>query len=124
MSESGILIFLVLIQVKHYLADFQWQTREMVAHKGEYWHPAGIAHAGLHAVLSVPIMLLAGFGGIGIILLLAVAELFVHHQIDWFKLRLNQDGVGTDDPRFWKLLGLDQAAHQLTYVVMLAIGLL
>ena len=56
MTESGILIFLVLIQVKHYLADFRWQTGDMLAHKGEFLHPAGWAHAGLHGLLSVPVM--------------------------------------------------------------------
>ena len=124
MTGSDILIFLVLIQAKHYLADFQWQTREMVMQKGQYMHPAGLLHAGVHAVLSIPVMLVSGFGGLGLILLLAIAEFVLHHHIDWFKLHIQHDSIDVNDARYWNLLGLDQAAHQLTYVAMLAIGLI
>lgn len=123
MSEIDILVFLTLIQVKHYLADFQWQTSEMIAHKDQYLHPAGLAHAGLHAVLSIPVLVLSGLAGLGLIVLLALGEFFVHHHIDWTKARRQKDGADIADAEFWQLVGLDQAAHQLTYACMLAICL-
>ncbi|WP_135506988.1 DUF3307 domain-containing protein [Roseovarius aestuariivivens] len=124
MTDSGILIFLVLIQVKHYVADFRWQTGDMLANKGEFLHPAGMAHAGLHGLLSLPVMVLAGLGGLGLIVVLALAEVFVHHVIDWKKANLQKVKTDLGEAGFWRLVGLDQAAHQLTYVAILAIGLL
>jgi hypothetical protein len=123
-TESGILIFLVLIQVKHYFADFRWQTGEMLANKGEFLHPAGLAHAGLHGLLSLPVMALAGLGGPVLIVVLALAEVFVHHVIDWQKANRQKEKADLDEAGFWRLVGLDQAAHQMTYVAILAIGLL
>ncbi len=124
MTHAGILLFLVLIQAKHYLADFHWQTGEMIRNKGVYLHPAALAHAGLHALLSLPVMWLAGFGGAAFILVLAMAELVVHLHIDWLKSRLQEGRQDLSDPVFWKHVGLDQAAHQLTYAAMLAIALI
>ncbi|MEQ9056581.1 MAG: DUF3307 domain-containing protein [Roseovarius confluentis] len=124
MTETGILIFLVLVQVKHYFADFRWQTGEMLAHKGKLMHPAGLAHAGLHGLLSLPVMALAGLGGPGLIVALGLAEVFVHHVIDWQKANLQTEKADLGEAGFWRLVGLDQAAHQLTYVAILAVGLL
>lgn len=124
MTESGILTFLVLIQVKHYFADFRWQTGEMLANKDVLLNPAAMAHAGLHAALSVPVMVLSGLGGPGLIVALALAEFFVHHVIDWTKANLQKRNDDLANAGFWRLVGLDQAAHQMTYVAILAIGLL
>ncbi|WP_428515328.1 DUF3307 domain-containing protein [Roseovarius sp.] len=96
----------------------------MLANKGEFLHPAGLAHAGLHGLLSLPVMVLAGLGGPGLIVGLALAEVFVHHVIDWKKANLQKAKADLGEAGFWRLVGLDQAAHQLTYVAILAIGLL
>lgn len=120
MSGGFLLFLLVLFQLKHLLADYAWQTTEMVANKGSYGHKGGMKHAGLHAALSTPVLALAAPGLLWIVVL-AVAEMVVHYHIDWLKARaVDRSGTGPRDARYWLLTGLDQAAHQLTYIAMAA----
>ncbi|WP_417726806.1 DUF3307 domain-containing protein [Roseovarius sp.] len=115
-------LFLILFQIKHYLGDFQLQTGWMANNKGRYGHPSGIMHAGLHGALSLPILLwfvLPWEFALG----LALMETLVHYHIDWAKARrVRQRGVNEAAPRFWHYLGLDQAAHQLTYIALFAVA--
>jgi hypothetical protein len=60
MTPEMLLLLLFLFQIKHLLADFVLQTSWMVFDKGRYGHPAGIAHAGIHGLLSAPVLLVAG----------------------------------------------------------------
>ncbi len=122
MEPGYLLLALVLFQLKHYLADFQWQTIWMVAGKGAYTGMGGVAHAGLHAALSIPVLMVTGCTPMTI-LALAVAEFVVHLNIDWAKARLELRWNLTPDKRgYWQLFGLDQLAHQLTYIGMLAVA--
>mgnify|MGYP001494538601 CR=1 FL=1 len=57
MTPATLLILILLFQVKHLLADFIWQTGWMVRNKGTYGHLGGIAHAGLHGLLTVPVLI-------------------------------------------------------------------
>ncbi len=119
MTPHMLLILLVLFQIKHLLADFLWQTGWMVANKGTYGHPGGIAHAGLHGLLSVAVL---GWSPMawGAILVGATAELVVHYHIDWTKERLlKRFGWGQQEKAYWGLVGLDQFAHQVTYIAIL-----
>jgi hypothetical protein len=44
----------------------------------------------------------------------------LHYHIDWLKDRLIRKNALTPvDKNFWTLTGIDQFAHQSTYVVML-----
>ena len=114
-------LFLILFQIKHYIGDFLLQTRWMASRKGRYGHPAGVAHAGIHGALSLPILLWFAPPW-EMALALALAEVALHYHIDWVKARRMRDEAVTEtDPRFWHYLGLDQAAHQLTYVALLAV---
>jgi hypothetical protein len=114
-------LFLTLFQIKHYLGDFQLQTGWIARNKGRYGHPSGIVHAGVHGALSLPILLWFAVPW-EMALGLALAEIVVHYHIDWAKARrVVQEGVTETDPRFWHYLGLDQAAHQLTYIALLAV---
>lgn len=121
MSAGALLLALALFQLKHYLADFHWQTPWMLSNKGSYGHPGGMAHAGAHGALSLPVLLFAAPGMPAVIAILLLAEIIVHYHIDWIKAR-DVDGRGLQhwDKRFWQYIGLDQAAHQLTYLAMLA----
>jgi hypothetical protein len=114
-------LFLILFQIKHYLSDFQFQTGWMATNKGRYGHPSGIVHAGLHGALSLPILLWFALPW-ELALGLTLAEVAVHYHIDWAKARrVSNEAMTEKDPRFWHYLGLDQAAHQLTYVALFAI---
>lgn len=120
-SLFDLTLFLVLLQVKHYLADFRLQTGWMVANKGRYGHASGLLHAGLHGVLSLPILIWFSLP-LGLALALSLAETVLHYHIDWIKSGLvRQHAITEIDPRFWHYLGLDQAAHQLTYIALFAI---
>ncbi|MFV0358761.1 DUF3307 domain-containing protein [Tropicimonas sp.] len=121
MSGMAILAVLFAFQVKHFLADFCWQSAWMIAGKRDYGRGGGIAHAGLHAVLSVPILLVAGSGA-ALALLLAACEAIVHFHIDWLKAGATaRRHLTPKDRAYWCLSGLDQLAHQCTYLAMIAV---
>lgn len=120
MSVMTLLVGLVLFQVKHYLADFHWQTPWMLLNKGLYGHPGGLAHAGLHGLLTLPVLVVIAPVMPVLFALLILAEIAVHYHLDWIKARqMTQRGIHENNPVFWRLLGLDQAAHQLTYIAII-----
>lgn len=41
-----IIILLALFGIKHFLADFLWQTPKMLSEKGTYGASGGLEHAG------------------------------------------------------------------------------
>ena len=45
----------------------------------------------------------------------------IHYHVDWLKMNINKKyGWKADQhPEFWVLLGLDQLAHYLTYVLLI-----
>ncbi|TVP70233.1 MAG: DUF3307 domain-containing protein [Rhodobacteraceae bacterium] len=121
MSGGTVLLALALFQLKHYLADFQWQSAWMVQTKGRYGHLGGVAHAGLHGALSLPVLLLVAPSMPLLIALLVLGEVVLHYHVDWLKSRLSVGaGIDQNDSAYWHLLGLDQAAHQLTYLAIVA----
>lgn len=118
------LTLIAMLLIKHWLADFPWQSQWMVANKargGAAMLAHGAVHAGLSAVVlatwaactsaSERLWLLA--------LLCVVMEFYAHCIIDVFKAHPRWGGRWTPaQPRFWTMLGLDQLAHHLTYVLM------
>jgi len=117
----AVLFSLVLFQLKHYLADFHWQTTWMLENKARYGHPGGIAHALVHAVFSVPALGVAAGGWFGLLVPLLIAEFAIHYQLDWIKAKISERRRSTTaDQAFWRLLGQDQLAHQVTYLGMIA----
>jgi hypothetical protein len=123
MSSGIALLFgsLVLFQVKHFICDFVLQTAYIYRNKGIYGHPAGFIHAGLHAVTSLPAILLLTRSG-GLITTLVLAELAIHYHVDWLKLYIDHRfGFTVEKSAYWMVFGADQLAHQLTYAVFLAV---
>ncbi len=119
MSVTFLLILLVIFQIKHLVADFILQTGWMVRTKGIYGHPGGIVHAGLHAVLTAGILLLTPLAPLSLALIV-LGEFVLHYHLDWFKDRvLKKQGYTAHQKEFWTLAGLDQFAHQLSYVLIL-----
>lgn len=120
MTVTMALTVLAALQVKHMLADFWWQNGWMLRHKGQWGHPGGITHAALHATLSAGLLLAFALPA-SKVLALVLAEAVVHYHIDWAKARLSRwRGHGPDDIGYWRAVGLDQLAHQATYLAMLA----
>ena len=119
MTMNFLLFLIILFQVKHLLADFIWQSTWMVQTKGIYGHIGGICHSGMHAAFSLVILVFAAPTLLAAILI-AVGEFIVHYHLDWYKDReLKRHGYTMQQKGFWALAGLDQFAHQLTYVAIL-----
>ena len=119
------LFLLLLLQVKHYVADFVIQTYMQTVKKGVWLHPVGISHSCEHITgtyialmvynIFVPINGLA-------ILLLGLAEGILHYIIDFVKVKYGCKDI--TKPVFWNQFGQDQLAHQITYLAIATILLL
>jgi len=116
-----ILALLLLLQIKHCYADFVLQTYMQTVKKGVWMDPVGISHTLDHVYCSLIALLvfslfvpLSAFS----ILLVAVIEGVIHYIVDYSKVK-----YGSKDntkPIFWTQFGLDQLAHQATYLAMVA----
>ena len=123
MSSGLTLLFssLVLFQLKHFICDFVLQTAYIYRNKGIYGHPAGFIHAGLHAVTSLPAILILSRSA-GLIAALVLAELVIHYHVDWLKLHIDKRfGFTMQKSAYWMVFGADQLIHQLTYAAFLAV---
>ena len=134
MYESFILIAMTYLIVKHFVCDFpiRIQTAWMFTHKGIYGHPAGIVHAAIHAVASVPVFIWGAAGlswykwhgltPLQMVGVLMIFEFLVHYHMDWFKMWYGKrKGWTPATPQFWTFLGIDQLVHYLTYIAMVAV---
>lgn len=108
---------LAALLFKHFLADFVFQTDWMSANKHNLYSAAGYLHAGVHAGMSVPVLVLFG-ASLPVVAGLAVAEFVAHFLIDLIKARSRDVIEGRTSSLFWAALGADQYAHQLTYLAM------
>jgi hypothetical protein len=121
MPELQIIALIAGFAIKHFLADFVLQTASMVQEKGYYGRRGGLIHAGWHAALSVPVLLIAA-PSVWVALALGLIEGVVHYHLDYAKERLSRNlGDTHRDHRFWVVLGLDQLLHHLTYAAMIAL---
>jgi hypothetical protein len=111
---------LVLLSIKHFLADFAYQPPYQWQNKGTWGHLGGIVHSGQHAALTFIILLF--FINPAIAAALAICEFIVHYHIDWAKMNINKYfGWGaTTHNQFWVLTGFDQLLHTLTYLAIAA----
>ena len=116
-----LLILLLLIQIKHCYADFVLQTYMQTVKKGVWMDPIGISHTLDHIYCSLIALLLFSLfvplSGIDI-LLVSFVEGVIHYLVDYTKVK-----YGSKDntkPLFWTQFGLDQLAHQATYLAMVA----
>jgi hypothetical protein len=113
-----IFLSLLLFQIKHLLFDFVLQTARQVRHKGDYLHPAGFVHAGGHALGSIPALLVLTRAP-GVIAAFVVFEFVFHYHIDWAKAQVDRKlRLSNTSSLYWTIFGLDQIAHQLTYMGM------
>ena len=114
----------VAFAVKHYAADFLFQTSWMARgkEKPRHWVPALAVHALCHGALTLLILAVVSPR----LWWLAMADLVVHFAIDRGKAVIaTTSRWQPSQPQFWWLLGFDQMLHQLTNVALvLAIMLL
>jgi hypothetical protein len=114
------IILMLILQVKHCYADFVLQTYMQTVKKGVWLHPVGISHTLDHMYCSlIGLMLFSLFVTLNpfIIIWTVVVEGIVHYVVDYSKVK-----YGCKDntkPIFWTQFGLDQLAHQVTYIGMI-----
>jgi hypothetical protein len=114
---------LFLFGIKHFFADFVWQTPWMLSQKGTYGASGGLAHAGMHSLGTFVVLVAVFPWGVwshAAAAMLAVLDGVVHYHIDWAKTNLSR-GLTPADQKFWCWFGLDQTLHYLTYVAIIGI---
>ncbi|HEY1709267.1 MAG TPA: DUF3307 domain-containing protein [Rhizomicrobium sp.] len=121
MDLSLVLWALLAFQLKHFLCDFVLQTKFQVDTKKVYGHFGGLLHAGLHAVFTLPIVIVMG-ASTTIVVLLFIGELLLHYHVDWLKGQIDiWSGWTEKDHSYWIVFGADQLMHQITYVGVVAL---
>ena len=114
------LVLLLLLQIKHWYADFKIQTYMQTVKKGVWLDPVGISHTLDHVCASMVALMVFNLFisplSAGLIILVALVEGLAHYLIDFTKVK-----YGCKDntkPLFWNQFGLDQLAHQVCYILM------
>ena len=114
-------IFFVLIiglELKHFVADYLLQPGWILVGKGDFRKPGGYAHSGIHAAFSAIVLAIAGTPPIPLLAIIAV-EFVIHYLLDYAKIQYSKSvHMDTQASRYWALFGLDQTAHQMTYIAM------
>ncbi len=114
-----ILLLLTLLQIKHWYADFKIQTYMQTVKKGVWLDPIGISHTVDHIWTTLVVLMIFNFFhplNAFVIVFIAIAEGIYHYMIDYTKVK-----YGCKDntkPLFWNQFGLDQLAHQTSYLVI------
>jgi len=114
-----ILLLMFLLQCKHWYADFGIQTYDQTVKKGLYGDPVGISHSMDHTLWTIiALCVFAVFYPLDpvILLVISILEGVAHYHIDWFKVKYGNKNPAT--PRYWAEFGLDQFAHQATYLII------
>jgi len=114
-----IIILLILLQIKHWYADFKIQTYMQTIKKGIWLDPIGMTHTRDHMLASfVALLIFSIIHPISpiIILLTIVVEGIVHYTVDYIKVKYGSKDATT--PLYWNQFGLDQMAHQMCYLIM------
>jgi hypothetical protein len=112
-------IFLVIFQVKHFLADFVFQNVYMLQKSRPGWDfvaPLSI-HSGVHAIMTLAIALWWN----PVLWWLGVVDFMVHFTTDRIKAGPRYFGRYNDMSQkgFWVTFGLDQMVHHLTHLCII-----
>src|SRR3954447_9786388 len=106
-------ILLVGLELKHFVADYLLQTGWMIQGKGDLRSGGGYAHAGIHALGSLLVLIVTGVPILATALLVG-SEFVIHYLLDFAKAGY---GRGIDPNRqvqlFWAQHGFDQFLHHL-----------
>lgn len=123
MESLTVLTALTLFLVKHTLADYFLQFSWMMKDKAIYGAKGGIAHAGLHGVLTSLVLLVMGLPIMAGIVL-GLIDFIIHYHIDFIKSNLwKSKNLKATDQMFWIIHGVDQMLHGLTYIFIIWIVL-
>lgn len=112
-----------MFQVKHLICDWLLQTSSQVQHKGIYADPVGLSHSIDHVIGTWLVIVLLAPALFQIspwtTLLIALVDGLIHYHIDWIKMRFGCKDMGQH--KFWSQMGIDQFAHQITYLGIICV---
>jgi hypothetical protein len=117
-----LLFLLLLLQIKHWYADFVIQTYMQTVKKGVWLNPIGVSHSVDHVWGTMIVLLIFNLiVPISALVILAVSliEGVIHYCIDFVKVK-----YGCKDntkPLFWNQFGMDQLAHQICYLTIASV---
>ena len=112
---ESVFLLLILLQIKHWYIDFINQSSEEVRSKAIYGDHHGINHSAKHGIGTMfAIVCITGFPYIAFAAILGLLDSIIHYHIDWAKMNYGNRDI--QNPLFWNHLGLDQMAHQITYI--------
>jgi len=114
---EAFVFLLIILQVKHWYIDFVNQTMEEVESKGKYGDLHGILHSLKHGIGTMfCVLAVTGYPYLVFALVLGFIDFAIHYHVDWTKMNYGNRDI--QDPEFWNHLGLDQMAHQVTYILL------
>lgn len=117
-ETTGVLLLVLLLQIKHLVADFFLQNAYILDNRRFYGHPGGLLHVAIHLVGSLIVLVVVGTTTAVLLPILAV-EAIVHYHLDWSKDNfVAARSLTPRDPVYWYATGVDQALHHLTYLGM------
>jgi len=113
-----VLTALAIFQLKHFACDFALQTPRQIQAKGNYGQIPGLEHAGLHAIASLPALLVLTRSPLAIAIVV-LSEFVVHYHVDWAKAQIDKrQNFRNTSTAYWVVFGLDQFIHQMTYLAI------
>lgn len=114
---NGPLVIAALLLTKHFVCDFMLQSPYQLLNKGNYGHPGGLLHAGIHGVATALVLSITPLAWT-IIAAVAAVEFVLHYHIDWSKEQIVARMRNRNGSAFWAVFGFDQLLHQLTYIAI------
>ena len=115
---TDFLLVLIFLQFKHLITDFFLQSPYILDNRKTYGHLGGILHVAIHGAGSIAVFWIMGTS-LWAMIAIVIVEVLVHYHLDWAKDNfVARKELTTSDNLFWYALGVDQALHQLTYVLM------
>ena len=112
-SVDAMVLWLVLLTLKHLVADFLLQTSWMANGKDARtgWAAPLLTHCAIHGVLTTLLIAILQPK----LWFLGLIDFTIHLAIDRTKgLCVSTFNIGPDHRWFWWAIGIDQALHQLT----------
>lgn len=114
-----LIVFLIVLQLKHFYLDFIDQTEKELKYKGVYFDIRGMTHSIKHGVCSffcALIVLDLEMYYFMLSVLVGMLDFILHYHIDYIKSSRGPKDMNSKE--FWIWFGGDQFAHQLTYILL------
>ena len=116
---------LLLLMLKHTVADYFMQYGWMFKDKARYLGFGGLAHSGWHGILTTSVLIYFNpMGGIPILwcILLGLLDAIIHYHIDYAKSNVWKNSkLNSEDSLYWAIHGTDQFLHFSTYILIVYI---